>query len=146
MQKKETKFRFLNKATVQIVAILLIVLTAAILLWQGNKNSNQAIPVTSAQVYFVGEYKIGDGDWQEYVAGEHIPATKGDVTLRGNLHMLKPNGEYWGVFTGGSPIAFYANHINLTFYEVNRNPYSIDNENPRIGVSACGENWTAMNL
>ena len=143
MQKKGTKFQFLNKTTMQIIGILLIILSAVVLVWQGNKNSNQSIPATSAQVYFVGEYRIGDGEWKEIIEGEHISSTKGDVTLRGNFHMLKPNGEYYGIFKGGSSIAFYTNHINLTFYEVDRKPYSIDNENSRIGVSACGENWTA---
>jgi sensor histidine kinase YesM len=64
------------------------------------------------------------------------------VTLRGNFHIKKPNGEYWKIFSGGEAIAFYTNHVNLTFYELDRKPCSIDNENPIIGESACGENWT----
>ncbi len=39
------------------------------------------------------KYKIEDGEWHKIVKGEHIPATKGDVTLRGNFHMLAPDGE-----------------------------------------------------
>ena len=125
-----------------IVGIVLVVMSSILFLWQGNVNSNQAISPTPGKLYFVGEYRIGEGDWKEFVEGEHISSTKGDVTLRGNFHKLKPNGEYWEIFSGGEFIAFYTNHINLTFYEVNRDPYLIDNENPKIGVFACGEKWT----
>ena len=50
---------------------------------------------------FQGEYKVADGDWQPYVKGQHIPATQGDVTLRGNFHVYFPDGEYGGVFPRG---------------------------------------------
>ena len=142
-KNKKTNLTFLNKTTLAIVGILLMIVLAGIFLWQSNKNSNQSIPATPAQVYFVGQYRIADGDWKDIVKGEHISSTQGKVTLRGNFYMAKPNGEELGIFKGGSPIAFYTNHINLTFYELDRQPYSIDNENPRIGKSACGKNWVA---
>ncbi len=142
MHSKKNKFHFINKTALIIVAIVFMIFSAIILLWQGNKNSMQAIPATSAQVNFQGEYRIGDGEWQKIVEGEHISSTKGDVTLRGNFHMLTPSGEYIGVFKGTTPIAFYTNHINLTFYESNGKPYVIDHENPLFGASACGVAWT----
>ena len=145
MKNKDKKFKFLNKTTLQVVGVLLVILSAFILLWQGNKNSTQATPAMLAQVYFKGEYRIGDGEWQEIKEGEHISSTKGDVTLRGNFHMLTPNGEYVGVYTDEIPIAFYVNHINLTFY-VEGNPYKIEHENPLFGKSACGANWVAFSF
>ena len=87
MSIKKNKFDFINKKTLIIIAVLFMVFSAAILLWQGNKNSLQSIPATSAQIYFAGEYRIGGGEWQEIVEGEHISSTKGDVTLRGNFHI-----------------------------------------------------------
>ena len=114
---------------------MFMVLSAIILLWQGNKNSLQAIPATPAQIYFNGDYRIGDGEWQEIVEGEHISSTKGDVTLRGNFHMLTPSGEYIGVYSGTSLIAFYTDHINLTFIENGGEPYVIDHENPLFGLT-----------
>ena len=143
MHSKKSKFNFFNKTTLIIVAILFMVISAIILLWLGNKNSLQSMPATPAQVYFAGEYRIGNGEWQKIVEGEHIPSTKGDVTLRGNFHMLTPGGEYIGVFSGNEPIAFYTDHINLTFIENGGKPYVIDNENPLFGYSACGMAWTA---
>ena len=142
MQKKEVNFNFLNKTTLIIVAIALLFLSAVVLLWQGNKNSVQSIPTTPAQVYFAGEYCIGNGEWQEIVSGEHISSTKGDVILRGNFHWKTPSGEYIGIFKGNTPIAFYTDHINLTFIQNDRS-YTIDHENPKIGESACGVNYTA---
>ena len=141
---------FFKKSSIRsvllIVGSILIIISSILLLWHGQASSNQAISTNPARVYFVGEYCIGDGEPQKIVEGEHIPATKGDVTLIGNFHILKPNGEYWKKFTGGTPIVFYTNHINLTFCEVDRPAYSIDNENPRIGKSACGENWITYNF
>ncbi len=143
MHRKKNKFDFINKKTLIVVGILLMVFSAVMLLWQGNKNSLQSIPATPAQICFKGEYRIADGEWQEIVEGEHISATKGDVTLRGNFHMSTPSGEYIGVFSGTSRIAFYTDHINLTFIENGGQPYVIDHENPLFGASACGVGWNS---
>jgi signal transduction histidine kinase len=117
-----------------------------VLLWHGHAASNQAIPALIAQVYFDGEYRIADGPWQEIAEGKHIPSTKGDVTLRGNFHMLTPDGEYIGVYNGDMPIALYTDHIGLTFYEGENEPYIMDIENPLFGSSACGVYWSAYSF
>ena len=143
MHSKKNKFDFINKKTLIVVAILFMVFSAVVLLWRGNKNSLQAIPATPAQVYFAGEYRIGDGEWKEIVEGEHISSTKGDVTLRGNFHISTPNGEYIGIYSGTTSIAFYTDHINLTFIESDGKSYVIDHENPLLGYSACGVGWTS---
>lgn len=129
-----------------IVGIVVVILLSIILLWHGNKNSNQSTPALTASVYFAGEYRIGGGEWKEIVKGEHISSTKGDVTLRGNFHMLAPDGEYVGVYREDLPIAFYLDHINLTFFEVGSEPVILDVENPIYGSSVCGANWEAYLL
>ena len=136
-------FGKIKKTHLCVAGIVLLILLAIGLLWFNNSISMQAQPALVAQVYFDGEYRIADGEWHKIVEGEHISSTKGDVTLRGNFHMLAPDGEYVGVYRGEMPIAFYTNHINLTFYEGENGPYSIDMENPLYGSSACGVNWTA---
>ena len=141
---------FLKKPSIRlmlpIIGVVLIILSSILLLWQGNANSSQSIPAISASVYFEGEYRIGDGEWQPIVEGKHISSTKGDVVLRGNFHMLAPDGEYVGVYREDIPIAFYLDHINLTFYEVGNQPYMLDIENPIYGDSLCGVNWEAYSL
>ena len=146
MDSKKTKRSFINKTTLGIGGIVIVLLLAVALLWHGNANSMQAMPALVAQVYFDGEYRIGDGEWREIEKGEHIPSTEGDVTLRGNFHMLTPYGEYVGIYRDSIPIAFYTNHINLTFYEGENEPYIIDVENPLYGDSGCHEGWVAYTL
>ena len=146
MNVKEIKFPFLKRNVVRTMGVLLILLLAIALLWHGNANSMQAEPALVADVYFDGEYRIAGGPWKTITEGEHIPSTHGDVTLRGNFHMLAPNGEYVGIYRGDLPIAFYTDHINLTFYEGDNEPFVIDMENPLYGSSACGVNWSAYTL
>lgn len=129
-----------------MAGILLLIIFAALMMWFNHVNSTQAIRATVAKVRFYGEYRIGDGQWQEIVEGQHISATKGDVTLRGNFHMLTPDGEYVGVYRGELPVAFYSNHISLTIYEGSNEPFVMDIENPLYGSSACSKYWTGYML
>lgn len=129
MNDRETKSRFFNMKTIKIFGVLLLFFSAIVLLWHGNATSNQAEPALVAQVYFDGEYRIADGEWHKIVQGNHIPSTQGDVTLRGYFHMLAPDGEYIGIYSGDMPIALYTDHISLTFYEGENEPYVIDMEN-----------------
>ena len=146
MPNVKKRVKLFQKTYWQVAAVLLLLLIAVLLLWHHNANSNQAVNALVAQVRFWGEYRIGDGQWQEIVEGQHIPATKGDVTLRGNFHMLAPDGEYVGIYSGDLPIAFYTNHVSLTVYEKDKEPYVMDAENPLYGNSACGVHWTAYFL
>ena len=146
MGNKETRFSFMNKTTLWIVGILAVLFLALGLLWHVNANSMQALPAMVAGVYFDGEYRIADGQWQKIETGKHISSTEGDVTLRGNFHLVAPDGEYIGIYTDSLPIALYANHINLTFYEGENEPFIIDVENPLYGDSACHEDWIAYML
>ena len=146
MDSKETKFSFINKTTLWIVGIFAVLFLALVLLWYGNANSMQAMPAMVAGVYFDGEYRIADGQWQKIEKGKHISSTEGDVTLRGNFHLVAPDGEYIGVYTDNIPIALYTDHINLTFYEGENEPFIIDVENPLYGDSACHEDWSAYVL
>ena len=146
MENSKHKFQLFQSARIQVAGILLLIFLAALMLWFNNINSMQAISAISAKVQFYGEYRIGDSQWQEIAEEQHIPATKGDVTLRGNFHMLAPDGEYIGIYRGDTPIAFYTNHINLTIFEGKNDPFVIDMENPLYGTSACGVCWTAYLL
>lgn len=133
----------INKSLLAVIGILILLFGAIALLWSGRVRSNQAMSAMLAEIYFDGEYRIGDGPWQKIDPSQHIPATKGDVTLRGNFHMLTPDGEYVGLYSRDLPVAFYTNHINLTIYEGESEPYIVDMENPLFGDSACGINWSA---
>ena len=146
MQNSKHKLQIFQNGHMQAAGIFLLILLAVLLLWFNNVNSTQALSATVAKVRFYGEYRIGDGQWQEITEGKHIPATKGDVTLRGNFHMLTPDGEYIGIYRGELPIALYTNHISLTICEGEHEPYMIDIENPLYGSSACSEYWNGYML
>lgn len=146
MSELNCKNHLFKRANLQIAGILLLIFLAALLMWFDNANSTQAIRATVAKVRFYGEYRIGNRQWQEITEGQHIPATKGDVTLRGNFHMLTPDGEYVGVYRGELPVAFYSNHISLTIYEGSNEPFVMDIENPLYGSSACSKYWTGYML
>lgn len=143
MPELKNRLNIFKYSHLQVIGTIFLFLFALVLLWRGNATSNQAIPALIAQVYFDGEYRIADGPWQEIAEGKHIPSTKGDVTLRGNFHMLTPDGEYVGIYSGDMPIALYTDHIGLTFYEGENDPYVMDIENPLYGSSACGVYWSA---
>ena len=145
MPEFKNKFQIFKKYFL-IAGSLLLLLLAVFLLWFNNSNSMQAIPPMIGSVYFDGEYRIGEGEWHRIEDGEHIPSTVDDVTLRGNFHMLDPEGGYEGVYRYEIPIAFFLDHINLTFFEVGSEPYIMDTENPLYGESVCGVRWEAYTL
>ena len=142
MPELKNRFKKISRTHIQVAGVLFMILLAVFLLWYSNNSSTQALSPMVAQVYFDGEYRVADGPWQEIEEGKHIPATKGDVTLRGNFHMLAPDGEYIGVCNVDTPIAFYTDHINLTFFVEGEAPFSLDSENPLYGNSVCGESWS----
>ena len=146
MPNPNRKLPIFKSSRLPVFGVLFLALLAAFLMWFHTANSMQAISATVAQVRFYGSYRIGDEPWREITEGQHIPSTKGDVTLRGNFHMLTPDGEYVGIYRGELPIAFYTNHINLTIYEGENEPYVMDIENPLYGSSACSEYWTGYML
>ena len=119
------RFKILKNSRFQFIGILILIFLAVLLLWFNSSNSNQAMSAMVAKVRFEGDYRIGEGEWQKITEGKHIPATKGDVTLRGNIHMYAPDGEYVGIYSGDIPVAFYVNHISLTVYEEGLEPSSV---------------------
>ena len=141
MNKNKNDFFVFIKSNFPAICVLFLILIAGVLLLFSNMTSMQAIDAIVAQVYFDGEYSINDGPWHKIVEGEHIPSTKGDVTLRGNLHMNTPDGEYIGEYRGELPVAFYTNHINLTIIEGDFDPVVLDSENPIYKDTGCGVSW-----
>ena len=133
----------LKKIPLPIAGIFVLFFAAAFLLWYNHTHSVQAMNAFAIPIRFEGEYRIGDGSWQTVTEGQHIPATKGDVTLRGNLHRYLPDGEYLGIYDGEELVAFYTDHISLTIFEAGKEPYLMDHENPLFGASGCGVGWTA---
>lgn len=142
--EKTVKERRLPFFAVGVIVLLALALT---LLWTQSSRSNQATKAVSMGIRFDGEYRISDGEWKPVTAGEHISATKGNVTLRGVFSLLEPfDEEYIGSAGQGVEIALYLNHIGCEIREPGFEPYDSDAEQPGFGDSACGRIWTAYEL
>ncbi len=146
MPDLKKRIHIFQKPHLQVAGVLVLIGLALLLLVYNSINSTHAVGAMIAQVRFEGEYRIEDGQWQPIREGEHIPATKGDVTLRGNFHIFAPDGEYAGLYTADTPIAFYTDHINLIFRQGDGESNMIDHENSMYGISACGTGWTAYSF
>ncbi len=128
-----------KKIPVAIIGIVLVLMVMLLLLWGNITNSYQALPALYPDIYFSGEYRLAEGPWHTVKAGQHIPATKADVTMRGQFHMVAPNGEYIGVAGEGVLLSFYLNHLRLTVTEDGQEPHSMDIESSYGGEGMCGE-------
>ena len=128
-----------KKIPFAVIGIIVVFVVLLLLLWSNMANSLQAFPAFHPHIYFSGQYRLADGPWQPVNDGQHIPATKGDVTLRGQFHMVAPDGEYLGVAQKDILLAFYLDHIHLTVQEEGQPPHSMDIEHPHAGEDMCGE-------
>ena len=139
---KEMKIKN-NKLNLIYATVMLFFVLSCALVINGVINNSQAEWAIIPDIKFIGEYKIGDDEWQPVVAGEHISATKGDIKLKGVLEIVNPETkETWGTVEKGSLMLFTFNHINLTVTENNQTVYVCDTENPVAGEDMCG--YTSM--
>ena len=136
---KQAKIKNDNQKLILASVLLFLALSFAMLL-NGIINNSQAKWAIVPDIRLVGEYKIGDGEWKPIVEGEHIPATKGDVMLKGVLEIYDPETkDVWGIVAKGSLMYFTFNHINLLYTENKQIIDIYDTENPTLGEDACGD-------
>jgi len=136
---KSIKENLKNKIFIGIcISLLAIVLCTFV--YTGRNYGSQAMNAMYLSAEFQGEYKVADGDWQPYVKGEHIPADKGDVTLKGNFKLFVPTtGEIVGNVQEGTVLAFYFNHIGGEVSEGGEGFRPFDAESNLIGEDLCGK-------
>ena len=146
MHKNTRLQKVWNKIPFAMIGVLSIFIVMLLLLWSNIANSQQSAPALYPDIYFSGEYKLEDGSWNAVKPGQHIPATKGDVTLRGQFHMVAPDGAYLGVVGEGTLLSFYLNHIRLTIQQEGQQPHTMDIEHPHAGEGMCGEMSIAYEL
>ena len=121
------------------VCISLLVIVLFFFVYTGREYGNQAMNAMYLSAQFQGEYKIADGNWQPYVEGKHIPADKGDVTLKGHFLLYEPvSGEVLGNAPEGVVLAFYFNHIGGEVSEGGQEFVPLDAEFDSAGEDMCG--------
>ncbi|MBR5265523.1 MAG: histidine kinase, partial [Clostridia bacterium] len=127
----------------KIFIVICIALLAAVLftfVCTGRDYGNQAMNAFYLSAQFEGEYKIADGDWQPYVKGGHIPADKGDVTLKGHFVLCVPDtGEIVGNAEEGVTLAFYFNHLAGEISENGEDFRPFDAELDVANEDMCGK-------
>ena len=134
-----------DKQTFIFASVILFFVLFFAMLFNAVINNSQSQWAIVPDVRLVGEYKIGDGEWKPIVAGEHISATKGDVSLKGVLKICNPEtDDFFGNLTEGSLMSFSLNHINLSFTENGKITEVFDTENPIIGEDFCGHMGMVM--
>ena len=141
---KKMKLKNDNQILMYASVILFFLLSFAMLL-NAVINNSQSEWAIVPDVRLVGEYKIGDSEWKPIAEREHIPATKGDVKLKGVLKICNPeDGGFIGNLTNGSLMSFALNHINLTITDNDQITVVCDSENPVIGEDFCGRMGMVM--
>ena len=129
-----------NKKIFIGICISLLAIVLCTFVYTGRDYGNQAMNALYLSAEFQGEYKVADGDWQPYVKGEHIPANKGDVTLKGHFQLFVPTtGEIVGNAQEGTVLAFYFNHIGGEVSEGGEEFRPFDAEFDLIGEDLCGK-------
>ena len=94
-----------KKIPVVLGGLLFILMAMLLLYFVNTKKSQQSFPASFPTISFQGQYKIADGDWIPVKKGQHIPATRGDVTLKGQFHMASPeDGAYLRLADGAAAL------------------------------------------
>lgn len=104
------------KKKLTIFGIVLLILLAGMNIVKILVENNEAQSPFVLRAVMQGEYKVGDSEWKPIVKGEHIPASEGEVILRGTLHMIFPDGEFVGPVKQNAQLALYFDHIAGSVY------------------------------
>ena len=136
---KSTKGKLKSRIFISL-CISLIAIVLCTFVYTGRNYGNQAMNAMYLSAEFQGKYKVSDGNWQEYVKGKHIPADKGDVTLKGHFRLFVPTtGETIGNAQEGTILALYFNHIGGEVSEGGEHWRPFDAESNLIGEDLCGK-------
>ena len=134
----------MKKCNARIISVIYVIVTfiaAAVLLWVNSRVAIQSQGGMYPKVYFQGEYKIGDGVWQEYQPGMHLSANKADITLRGTFHKYFPEfGQEVGYVDSEEIVAFYCDHLMVKIQEKECEPVLFEVELPTYEIT-CAKLW-----
>lgn len=137
MTAKDNAMKKIGYNTLTEIILLITAIVVLVIVCINNHNSQ---PAVSLGAKFVGEYKIGDSDWQTLTSESHIPALSGEVTLRGRFEGVAPDGDNIGPLKEGWVILFVLDHIGGEMYIDGECVKVFDSENSQIGFHSCGEN------
>ncbi|MBR5229442.1 MAG: hypothetical protein IKW01_01185, partial [Firmicutes bacterium] len=106
---------------------------AVLLIFNSWHSSYQATTAMFFPFELEGEYRQGDGQWQEYEPGMEFSAFDGDLHIRGKLP------EYVEDFDG---LLLYVNHIRVDAYLNDEKVFSSDPGYPLPPETLCIKSWS----
>ena len=131
-----------NKSRIFTICVVCLIVFVCIFIGKSFVAEGESVEPMLPTCSFQGQYKIGDGEWQDIKAGEHISATKGDVMLKGYFKLHNPEtGEIMGNVSSGMVLYLYFNHISVNVRTPNLPDYPYSFENEQLGDIACGQVW-----
>ena len=135
------------KTPLVVSGIIALFVVSLIFLGVAYFKSSQANDIMVAGVRFEGEYRIGEGEWQPIVEGEHIPASKGDIYLRGAFRMIAPDtNKPLKLLSAGTTVYLYFNHLSGSAVDPSGNTRRFDAEHEMIGEDACAAMWSGYTV
>lgn len=126
-----------------IVCLIMTLIMACILLWVDSHVAIQSMGIIYPQVFFEGEYKIGDGLWQEYRQGMHLSANQEDIILKGTLKKkIEGIEEDLGYVGQGDTVVLYCDHLSVKISEEGCEPVILETEISEYEIT-CAKLWQA---
>lgn len=144
---KTSRKRRISNTLLTVIGIVALLILSLLFLWAGQRESIQAKPPVIAGVSLVGEYRIGDGEWNPIVKGKHIPSTRGDVTIRGVFWLNHPTSDTpaTSLFEGAT-VQLYFNHIGGYAILSDGTLHTFEIEDENLGEEACAAAWGALTI
>ena len=131
-----------NKSRIFAIGIVCLLVFVCIFIGKSFSAEGESVSAVLPDCSFQGQYKIGDGEWQDIEPGKHISATHGDVTLKGFFKLHNPEtGAILTNVTKGTILHLYINHVNLTISVPNQRDLKFSYELDQLGDIACGQVW-----
>lgn len=120
------------------VYIVMIVIFSLISIFGRKEYRTYNIP---SSLMFQGEYRIGDGEWNQIDPETHISAVRGDVTFRGNFRFTDKEKKAAEYLEKDDVISLYFNHLNVELYVNGELKLISGIEGSKYGDEVCGRRW-----
>ena len=117
------------------LAAVLVCVFGFFLLSGQEQTTREKLRSSGPFLTFEGVYRVGSDPWMTYEEGTHIPATAGEVRLRGRFYQ---NSDLGKTEPFGQRIYFRLNHLCASFDLGKEKAVTGEGHN---GHSVCGDLW-----
>lgn len=122
----------LKKLRWYIIGYIALLFLAGVLLFQMCTSTNQAAPAFVLETEFVGEYRLGESEWQQLEKNTRFSAFDDDLVLRGRFKDQLP-----------LCVSFYLNHIGVTVSVNGEEVFCSGRTGDDVPEMMCGSYWSS---